>query len=68
MTEDRAIDLALKLTGKRIVPGENREQFETGVIQTIATLYLNGYEVVPRFKPLISLGDIKQMAVDEVIY
>ena len=68
MTEDKAIDLALELTGKRVIPGENRDDFDTAVIQTIATLYLNGYEVVPRFMPKITLGDIKQMEQDNVIY
>ena len=68
MTEDKAIDLALKLTGKRIIPGENRDDFDTAVIQTIATLYLNGYEVVPRFMPQITPGDLKQMEQDNVIY
>ena len=43
MTEDVAINLALKLTGKRVIPGENRDDFDTVVIQTIATLYLTGY-------------------------
>ena len=68
MTEDKAIDLALKLTGKRVIPGENRDDFDTAVIQTIATLYLNGYEVVPRFMPKITLGGLKQMEQDNVIY
>lgn len=68
MTEDKAIELALKLTGKRVIPGENREDFDTAVIQTIATLYLNGYEIVPRFMPKITLGDIKQMEREGVIY
>ena len=68
MTEDKAIDLALKLTGKRVIPGENRDDFDTVVIQTIATLYLNHYEVVPRFMPQITPGDLKQMEQDNAIY
>ena len=68
MTEDKAIDLALKLTGKRVIPGENRDDFDTVVIQTIATLYLNHYEVVPRFMPKLSASDIKQMKEHSVIY
>ena len=68
MTEDKAIELAVKLMGKRIIPSDNWEDAETRVIQTIAVLYLNGYEVVPRFKPRITAGEIEQMKADSVIY
>ena len=68
MTEQKAIELAVECWEKRVVPPETRELTETAAIQTIAMLYLKGFEVVPVFRPNVTSGDIEQMRIDGVAY
>lgn len=57
MTENQAIELALGFYRKHILPGENRESMEVAIIQNIADLYRNGYEVSPAKKCGDIMGD-----------
>ena len=69
MTEDKAINISLSQWEKRIIPTEEeRDKAEIYAIQTIAMFYRDGYEIVPRFKPRITAGEIEQMKADSVIY
>jgi len=66
MTEQKAIELALELAGKHIIPAEDWEERETQIFQTIADLYKAGYEVVPAFRPNVLPGDIERMKTDGI--
>ena len=68
MTEQNAIKLAIELSEKHIYPAEMRDEREATIVQIIADIYKNGYEVVARFKPAISLGDIERMKLEGVEY
>ena len=73
MTEQKAIELALELARKHIIPADVREDRETPIIQVIADMYGLGYEVVPakrEFKlgDTISREDVMQMLRDKVAY
>lgn len=68
MNENAAIDLALRVYNKHILPTETYAERELVVIQVIADLYKAGYELVPKTVPKITLGEIEQMKEDGVVY
>ena len=68
MTEHEAIDLALKVYHKHILPAGAYDEREGAIIQAMADLYKAGYELVPRFRPGLSVGDIERMKEEGVIY
>jgi hypothetical protein len=73
MTEEKAIELALELARKHIIPADVREDRETPIIQVIADMYGLGYEIVPVKRELklgdsISREDVAQMLRDKVAY
>ena len=68
MTENEAIELGLRLHSRHIVPGDNVERDETTITQNIADIYRAGYELVPRFQPRLSMGEIQRMKEEGVVY
>ena len=73
MNENQAIDLALRLHHKHILPSGPYDERETVVIQNMADLYKAGYEVVPAKRELklggtISREDVETLLKDGVIY
>ena len=68
MNENQAIDLALRLHHKHILPSGPYDERETVVIQNMADLYKAGYEVVPAKMPVFKPGEIETFQKEGVIY
>ena len=68
LTEQQANEWVLDLLGDKPMDEVSRAFLEDSAIMTIHTVYKNGGEIVIRESPAITLGDIKKMKEDGVIY
>jgi len=68
MNQSSANDLAMGMVEKANMGEPTKDMTYSAVAWFIYQLYKENYEVVPRFMPKITLGDIKQMEQEGVIY
>ena len=68
MTTKEANDLAMKWVDEAPVSETSREYMVSSVSWFLWELDKRGYEIVPRFRPGLSVGDIERMKEEGVIY